>query len=60
MIKIGKLKYLWYCLTHCVKNANASSSARFILEDVGEHELSSVTKLPVGVISAAYDNIFYN
>ena len=40
-------------------NAEAARSARYVLEDVPMNQAAELTGLPLGVISAAYDNIFY-
>jgi hypothetical protein len=38
----------------------AIGSARYILEDVSEEEIAKASGLPLGVIVAAYKNIFRN
>lgn len=38
--------------------AFAIHSARYILEDVSMEKLAEISGLPLGVISAAFDNIF--
>lgn len=43
------------------QNEDAASSARYILEDLnelGREKLAEITGLPLGVIMAAWENIF--
>jgi len=42
------------------QRASAIHSARYILEDVSEEEIAKASGLPLGVIVAAYKNIFRN
>lgn len=58
-MRIARIYWRLQELRDASKNARAHHSAHYILDGVDPVKLSELTGLPIGVITAAYDNIFW-